>query len=69
MPSDNPNRYLRPWCVADEEELRLLRKIRELVDELAQKAVVDTVLYTREGAELRLGEIGRIVRDLKAIGK
>ncbi len=68
MSATPPNPYLQPWSIVSDEELRLLRELRSLVD-ACRLRWNDEVLYMQGGLSLKIGRIGEIVRDLRDIGK
>lgn len=64
--ANTPNRYLRPWSTVDDEELKLLRQLKMLCDDLKSRGQGE-IMYMQGGAALHLGAIGAVLRALDKI--
>jgi hypothetical protein len=64
----NQSEYLKPWSRVTDEELGLLRRIRELCAPLAGLPE-NEVLSMPGGRAFRIGEVGHLVQVLRDVGK
>lgn len=72
MPTNlTPPSYLKPWSIVEDEELRLLRELRQICDVLRHRESPDEVLHMRgvASAPFEIGRAGEIVKKLEEIGR
>lgn len=64
------NRYLRPWSVVEDEELRELREIRRLCEVLRHRGE-EEVVYMQGCSDgpFEMGKVAEAIRKLRGMGR